>query len=62
VIDDELVLHARVLGDLAQTGTFKAGCGEHLEGRGKDAGASIRNIRRFGSIHFVTLGTSGKRT
>jgi hypothetical protein len=60
MVDDELVLYARVLGDLAQTGTFKAECGEHLERRGKNAGASIQNIRRFGSIHFVTPDTSGK--
>jgi hypothetical protein len=53
MVNDELVLYARMLGDLAQTGTLKAGRGEHLERRGKNAGASIQNIRRLESIHFI---------
>jgi hypothetical protein len=52
MVNDELVLYARVLGDLAQAGTLKAGRSEHLERRGKNAGASIQNIRRLESIHF----------
>ena len=62
VIDDELVLHARMLGDLAQTGTFKARYGEHLERRGKDAGAPIQVIRRFESIHGEPSGASAKHS
>jgi hypothetical protein len=56
VIDDELVLQAGVCGDLAQAGTFKAGRGEYLKRRRKNARAPILIIRCLGTIHCIPRG------
>jgi hypothetical protein len=53
MVDEELVLYAGVLGNLAQARTLESSDSEYVKRRGKDARAAVRRICP-GAFHAVS--------